>query len=1274
MATEAATALVSNHSYGFTRGWSNDGTDNYWYGSPSVNATEDYLFGFYSADARDWDQIAYNAPYYLICKSAGNDRNDNEDGTLGHYAWISGAWTWSTAARNPDGQYDCIGVRGGCKNVLTVGAVEDMPNGYNGPSSVVMSSFSSWGPVDDGRIKPDICANGVALYSADNTGNTDYISKSGTSMSTPSVTGSVALLQKHWHNLTGTYMRSSTMKAIIINTADEAGTSIGPDYQYGWGLMNTEKAALKITQDQTINVVDERSLSNGATYNRTVYSNGLEPLKVTICWLDPPGTPVAAQLDPITPMLKNDLDLRITRSGTTYYPWKLSRNNPTNAATKTGENNVDNVEVVYIANPTAGNYTITVDHDGTLSSAQRYALVISGISVASTPPVAQFKVNKTDPNNIETVYFTDLSSNGPTSWTWSFSPSTVTYVGGTNANSQNPQVKFNNAGLYTVSLTATNAFGSDAEVKTNFISVSDCSISAFPYTQDFDSWTSSAPSATCTMDGAIDLDDCWTNMSGDDIDWDILSGATGSSNTGPSDDHGVGGNYMYLESSNCWDKISYLVSPMIDISGLNNPQLRFWYHMYGAEMGTMSVQVSTDRGQTWSSDLWSLSGNQGNSWQEAVISLSSYSTTKLLIRISGLTGLDFHSDMAIDDFTIQGAPASAVEWTGVTSSNWGTSTNWDGNAVPLATDNVIIPNTAPIWPVFAGNLTLGSTCGDIILEGSSVLTVTGNISINAGSVLTTNTAGTIYVGGNWTNNGSFNAGTGTVQMNGSSIAGIVGAETFYNLIISNTSDVITAGSDLTIDNKLTLRPNACLTVNGALTNNNGVDGLLIESDATGTGSLMHNTDGVAATVERYLVHGIGNAQWYYHQACAPVSGAVLEDFDMHPGYTFAYEYLPSADGLPPTADNLSSLFEYSTPIDPMTGILISTYFTISNVTTVFSGTLQNGNMSTPITAGMTNMVGNPYPSAISWDNLNNQAGIYDRVYIWSPAAGNFAVYVEGTGGNESCRYIQSGQSFFIESSTASSFSFTNADRIQHLSTYLKNQEELTPNYLVLETQGGNFTSDKAFIRFYNEGDETYDENQEAKKVFSIHTEEATELYTISSDNIPLTVNSMPDIVDGSSYNIPLQFKAGTNAIYSIIANNIESFDQETSLILEDKSLTYNNLHDLKSEPEYIFLADPSDDYDRFVLHISREMTDAGEGIGSNENIIIFSKDHQIVIINKNDTEISDVSVLNTNGQLIRDYGKLRGEINSLAFDNTPGLYLVKVIAGNRTITAKVFIQ
>ncbi len=467
MATAAAGgALVSNHSYGLIRGWyTSDGSSWTWYGNQSISTVEDYLFGFYDANAQAWDEIAYNAPYLLICKSAGNDRGDGP-GTDPPNAEIDGG---------SDG-FDCVGSQGVAKNILTVGAVNDIPAGYSQPSDVSMSSFSCWGPADDGRIKPDVVGNGVGLYSTFDGNDTDYSSISGTSMATPNVAGSLILLQEHYEDLkgAGSKMRAATLKALVIHTADEAGSNPGPDYAFGWGLVNIKNAVKKITEDDVNDaVISEHTLSNGGTYTTTITATSGYPIKVTIVWTDPKGTPTSAQLNPSTAMLVNDLDLRVEDEAarTVHYPWKLDRNNPANAATNAGENNVDNVEEVYIESPTPGEtYTIKVDHDGTLGSDQAFSMIISGYPV---PPDANFSTSSNSVSLNETVILTDLSTNSPTGWSWTITPATFSYVNGTSATSQNPEVEFTATNTYDVALTASNASGDNTETKTGFITASD---------------------------------------------------------------------------------------------------------------------------------------------------------------------------------------------------------------------------------------------------------------------------------------------------------------------------------------------------------------------------------------------------------------------------------------------------------------------------------------------------------------------------------------------------------------------------------------------------------------------------------------------------------------------------------------------------------------------------------------------------------------------------------------------------------------------------------
>jgi len=395
MAAEGASGLlVSNHSYGLITGWAygdygDFGSDAwYWYGAPGD--TIDYNFGLYSQESADWDAVAFNAPNYLIVKAAGNSRGYGPGPGTTHYEW-TGSWTSSTTSRQKGGGstgYDCLSHAAVSKNVLSVGAVEGMASGYTSAAQVVGSSFHSWGPTDDGRIKPDVVTKGVGVYSSTALSNTSYDTYNGTSMASPMASGSAILLQQHYKALNANQvMRSATLKGLIIHTADEAGNSTGPDYTFGWGLMNTPRAAEVISGANTSHRILQQSLNNGATYTFSFYNNGTLPLKATLCWTDPAGTPNQAVLNQTSPRLVRDLDVRIIRSSdnTTFLPWTLSLQSPQAPATR-ADNIRDNVEQVLIDGlPQAGMYTVRVTHKGGLSSAQAFSLIVSGVSGITAP-------------------------------------------------------------------------------------------------------------------------------------------------------------------------------------------------------------------------------------------------------------------------------------------------------------------------------------------------------------------------------------------------------------------------------------------------------------------------------------------------------------------------------------------------------------------------------------------------------------------------------------------------------------------------------------------------------------------------------------------------------------------------------------------------------------------------------------------------------------------------------------------------------------------------
>ena len=388
-------AILSNHSYGRPTGWLYSNFQWYWYGDTRVSDTIDYKFGFYTEETELRDEIAYHAPYYLQVYASGNDRGttgpeEGEDHNV--FDHNIGEWVKSTDYRQPDGGYngyDCLPPLGIGKNVITVGSIQTVED-YTGPESVVLSDFSNTGPTDDGRIKPDVVAKGETVLSTWVDTNTSYNGLTGTSMSAPAITGSLGLLQQQNKGLYGSYLRASTIRALLIHTTREAGENPGPDYLFGWGLADFEAAAHILPNKNNTTIVEERNLVEDAfpTYSRTVHATGQQELVATLAWTDVPGTPVDPAVNDRTPLLVNDLDLRITRvsDGEVYYPWKLDPDNPEDPATQ-GDNVIDNVEKIEIPFPEPGEYIIEISYKDSIidpihdtNKRQAFSLVITGIA------------------------------------------------------------------------------------------------------------------------------------------------------------------------------------------------------------------------------------------------------------------------------------------------------------------------------------------------------------------------------------------------------------------------------------------------------------------------------------------------------------------------------------------------------------------------------------------------------------------------------------------------------------------------------------------------------------------------------------------------------------------------------------------------------------------------------------------------------------------------------------------------------------------------------
>jgi len=392
MAAAAANGLlVSNHSYGNIAGWDYNDDSTRWEYNGKWNEKEDYKFGYYDDGAQAMDSIAYNAPNYLIVKSAGNSHASTGPKVGDNYWRRDEKGKWYDAGKRPDSlssnnAFETLPMDVNAKNILTVGAVQGIAAGYAKKEDAVMTSFSSWGPTDDGRIKPDIVTDGQSVYSAIATTDSTYGYSSGTSMASPGAAGSLFLLQELSQQIIpNKFMRSATIKGLAIHSANEAGLFPGPDYKFGWGLLNIGEAATVLSNaltngnnSKSVDLVYENTLENKGSYSVSVIASGIKPLKATLSWTDIKGN-VETSLNDTTHRLINDLDLKITKDAVTYFPWKLNPKAPEDPATRE-INSVDNVEKVEIDSTLVGtSYTITVNHKNNLVRGQQaYSLIVSG--------------------------------------------------------------------------------------------------------------------------------------------------------------------------------------------------------------------------------------------------------------------------------------------------------------------------------------------------------------------------------------------------------------------------------------------------------------------------------------------------------------------------------------------------------------------------------------------------------------------------------------------------------------------------------------------------------------------------------------------------------------------------------------------------------------------------------------------------------------------------------------------------------------------------------
>lgn len=371
-------SLVDNNSWGYVLGWEdsndypvwNDG-EEFWGAyelelvSPIDAISLERNILFVHSAGNDGDAPGFSAfsehrhvddnfdviTDKLFCYSVNGTGTDcptltcNGTDSTGNYAGCE------KQKHHPSIPFDTIGMVSSGKNTIAVGAVQQ------NAESITVANFSSRGPAKDGRVKPDVVARGTGVTSTVPTNS--YGPSNGTSMAAPAVTGISALLIEQWRKVFFRDPNPVQLKAVIIAGADDLGNP-GPDYTYGFGLVNAKNSAdLIIADGGSGRRIRNISVGNGEETEIPLVLDAAQNLRVVLQWGDPSIPLVSGFV--ADKALVNDLDMRIVGpGGTSHLPYVLDKVNFTANAT-TGTNTVDNTEQIEIQNAAPGIYRLFVE-------------------------------------------------------------------------------------------------------------------------------------------------------------------------------------------------------------------------------------------------------------------------------------------------------------------------------------------------------------------------------------------------------------------------------------------------------------------------------------------------------------------------------------------------------------------------------------------------------------------------------------------------------------------------------------------------------------------------------------------------------------------------------------------------------------------------------------------------------------------------------------------------------------------------------------------------
>lgn len=483
---------------------------------------------------------------------------------------------------------------------------------------------------------------------------------------------------------------------------------------------------------------------------------------------------------------------------------------------------------------------------------------------------------------------------------------------------------------------------------------------------------------------------------------------------------------------------------------------------------------------------------------------------------------------------------------------------------------------------WTNNGTFNSGAASNIVTFNGATTIGGSATTNFSGITisgTLNGPATLNVAGNFTNNGAFNAGTGTLVLNGGTAQSIGGSTTtnFYNITVSKASGTATISTAQNITNALTISGAGGLNANGMLTLISTVSGDARIAEITGGGSISGNV-----IAQRYLPNSA--AVRAYRFLASPVTNATVSDWKVEFPITGTFND-PSTQAewisIPGIKQNSPSMFIYNEAHTPTTTMndryesypyngTSSTSSPITNgrgyaafvrqsapITLNLSGTPQQGNVGVNVTAQSAggndgwNLIGNPYPAPINWENVNRPAAVNAQIALQDNTnniglgAGAYVYYTQGGIGIPASYTgtIASGQAFWVRATSNATIIFEENDK-QAVSTPDFIREAPTRDILRVNIAGNN-SQDEMVIHFSADASDGVDNNFDAFKLEN----SVINLSSFSADSVKMAINVLGSL--SCNKEVGLMLENVTPGSYALNFSQFESFSSDLRIKLLD---------------------------------------------------------------------------------------------------------------------------